>query len=85
MAEKKSVLKEKGSLVILFFSLICFGLVFADLGARFNDTVQHESGMVKTLGTQQQGGFDPMESETELTPEELKQLINEQMSGEACG
>ena len=86
MAEKQGLLKEKCSLVILVFSLICFSLVIADLCTRFNDKRQPESGMVKAFATGQQSGVDNTESKVEfLPPEELNQLIDEQMRGEAGG
>jgi hypothetical protein len=85
MAAKQSLLKEKRSLVILLFSLICFTLIIADLCTRFNDTIHAESRHMVTIAIPVEGGANNAEPEKELTPEELDRLIEENMSGEAGG
>lgn len=76
MVTKQSILKDKPSLVILLFALICFFLVLADLGNRFKDAIHAESGqMICLTAPQQGGGVNNAEFESKPAPEEFKKII----------
>jgi hypothetical protein len=78
-------MKGKSSIVLLVFSLVCFGLLLSDVASRFEETSDLETvKVVSDRSSEQTGNQQPIAND-EPTPEELKQLIKESLMGEAGG